>query len=308
MTLDFENDPEFKAELDRLDREDGTPVAIPLPTSPATSPLLDARGEPWVAFGFDRSIAHVRLPNDGRKYRGMRGRYWTNGWSLSVSHEVKLWLPLEGAEPRTDAFEFAAPLRCLDGVTAFGWEGTRWTTSQGPAELLVGPVIHPHPPVSLRDLDRLLRRVPAWLKDASGWLYARFVSDQEARSVFGVDLPPSLKEDECIYTDEFGDDRTEMRGCCAGAFLEWYCGMPPVELAILQPPNPHMHDYRDRLDALAAAMSGRMRKLWDSVLAGDESARRDFADIIQMQGDAGRAALLRLGLDRFRTIDGDWQS
>lgn len=307
MKYDIYNDPEFKEELDRLDEEGDAPSTapvIPLPRLPATSPLLDTQGNPWVAFGFEPLTGvGVWNPDDGRKFLGMRGRYWSTGWLLTPAHDVTLRFPVDGANQHTEAFEFAAPLRCLGGVTAVGWSGTQWSTDQGPTEFLRGPVISPHPPVSQKDLDRLLARLPDCFKNSQGSLKRNaFISDEEVRSVFGIELEQTLTE-ELMTTDY-----DKIKGCWGGVFLEWYCGFAPADLAVLQPPDDDRPDYHDRLDTLVAAMTRRMRELWDAVLAGDETARRDFADMLEIQGDAQRASLFRVGLPRHRNLDADWMS
>ncbi len=306
MKYDFENDPEFRDELDRLDKEDAAGTSsgpvIPTPRYPATSPLLDTHGNPWVAFGFDPPGAVLDPKWDTRRtFLGMWGRYWTTGWHLIPAHDIILSCPLVGGDQRTDAFEFAEPLRCLGGITAVGWDGTQWATNQGPRELLCGPVISPHAPVSQKDLDRVLCRVPPWFANKQGTLTRRnSLSDEDARSIFQVELPSSLLEE--VMTTDY----EQVKVCWFRVFLQWYCGISPAAFAILLPPDHDMPDFSERLDALVVAMSRRMRELWDAVLAGDECARRDFADMVEMEGDTGRASLLRIGLDRYRQLDADW--
>lgn len=306
MKYDIENDPEFQEELARLEKEDGnapsTAAPISLPRYPATSPLLDATGNPWVAFGFEPLTGGgIWNPDDGKKFLGMRGCYWSTGWLLMPAHDVTLWFPVDGSNLRTDAFGFAATLQCLGGVTASGWNGTQWVTDQGPTEFLRGPVISPHPPVSQADLDRLLARVPARFKNSEGGLRRGACIDvEQAREVFRVEPPPSLLEE--VMNEDYQYDKV----CHGSVFLEWYCGISPAEFAVLHPPDDYSPDFRDHLDALVAAMPPHARRLWAAVLAGDETARRDFADMVEIQGDAGRASLLRMGLDRHRTLDAAW--
>jgi hypothetical protein len=186
-------------------------------------------------------------------------------------------------------------------VTAYGWNGTQWDTDHGPTEFLRGPVISPHPPVSEADLDRLLGRVPAWFKNSQGsFRRGACIEVAQARTIVGVEVLSSLLEEMMSMNYE------HEKVCFSHVFLEWYCGISPADIAVLHPPDDYSRRFRDRLDALVAAMPPDARRLWAAVLAGDETARRDFADMVEIQGDAGRASLLRLGLDRHHTIDAAW--
>ncbi len=148
-------------------------------------------------------------------------------------------------------------------------------------------------------IERLLGRVPEmFLYRAHRETIGRndaIDQDQAARH-FGIHLPESL-----LFERPWG------MLCPVGAFARWYLGFSADDVAVLH--VPETVEYQDRLDALASQQTEADRHLWVAVQAGDEDARREFADRVEYLGDTGRAGLLRGGLRRrIRTLDDAWPS